>query len=143
MSLTDTDGAIGYADDSAVPAAETLGVASIKVGSDYNASDRRRAPPRCSRLSPAAPDQPATSMATDIDRTATAKGDYPLMLASYLLACQTYSDSKTADMVKGYLTYVVSPPRPAGRSGGRKVCAADRRSCPTKATAIVSQISAS
>jgi phosphate transport system substrate-binding protein len=80
-------------------------------------------------------------MATAIDRTATAKGDYPLMLASYLLACQKYSDSATADMVKGYLTYVVSP-------DGQKAAAAAAGSAPltsklsSKATSIVSQISA-
>ena len=92
--------------------------------------------------SPAAPAQPATSMATAIDRTATAKGDYPLMLASYLLACQKYSDSKTADTVKGYLTYVVSPE-------GQQAAAAAAGSAPltaalsTKATAIVAKISGS
>jgi phosphate transport system substrate-binding protein len=80
-------------------------------------------------------------MATDIDRTATAKGDYPLMLASYLLACPTYSDSKTADMVKGFLSYVVSP-------AGQQAAAQAAGSAPLdpslsrKATAIVSQISA-
>jgi phosphate transport system substrate-binding protein len=79
-------------------------------------------------------------MATAIDRTATAKGDYPLMLASYLLACEKYSDSKTADMVKGYLTYVVSPE-------GQQAAASTAGSAPltaklsTKATSIVSQIS--
>ena len=35
--LTDTEGSIGYADDSAVKADGTLGVVSIKVGSAYNA----------------------------------------------------------------------------------------------------------
>src|SRR4051794_38056598 len=104
--LTDTEGAIGYADDSAVKSTD-LGVVSIKVGSDFN-------PPTADGVakvlaqSPAAASQPASSMATDIDRTSTVKGGYPLMLASYLLACPTYSDSATADMVKGYLTYVVS-----------------------------------
>jgi phosphate transport system substrate-binding protein len=138
--LTDTEGAIGYADDSAVKAAKTLGVASIKVGSDYQAPDAAGAA-KVLEASPAAPNQPATSMATAIDRTATAKGDYPLMLASYLLACQKYSDSATADMVKGYLTYVVSP-------DGQKAAAAAAGSAPltsklsSKATSIVSQISA-
>ncbi len=115
---------------------------SIKVGSDYNAADRRRAPPRCSRLSPPAPSQPATSMATDIDRTATAKGDYPLMLASYLMACEKYSDPNTADMVKGYLTYVVSTDGPAGGGGRRRLGAARPRPVP-KATSIVSKIAGS
>jgi len=139
--LSDTTGAIGYADDSAVAAAGDLGVVSIKVGSDYNPPSATGAA-QVLDASPAAPGQPATSMATDIDRTATAKGDYPLMLASYMLACEKYSDSKTADMVKGYLTYVVSPK-------GQQAAASAAGSAPltaklsAKATAIVSQISAS
>jgi phosphate transport system substrate-binding protein len=138
--LTSTEGAIGYADDSAVKAAKTLGVVSLKVGSDYNAPSAQGAA-QVLAASPAAPGRPATDMAIDIDRTATAKGDYPLMLASYLLACQKYSDSKVADMVKGYLTYVVS-------SEGQQAAAAAAGSSPldaklsSKATEIVSKISA-
>ena len=137
--LADTEGAIGYADDSAVKADGTLGVVSIKVGGDYNAPSAEGVAHVLAN-SPAAPDQPATSMATDIDRTATGKGDYPLMLASYLLACQTYSDSGTADMVKGYLTYVVS-------GDGQQAAAEAAGSAPLdaslsdKATALISKIS--
>jgi phosphate transport system substrate-binding protein len=137
--LGDTEGAIGYADDSAVKADGSLGVVSILVGADYNAPTADGAA-KVLAASPAAAGQPDTSMATDIDRTATAKGDYPLMLASYLLACSTYSDSGTADMVKNYLTYVVS-------SDGQQAAADAAGSAPLdaslskKATAIVSKIS--
>jgi phosphate transport system substrate-binding protein len=137
--LTSTKGSIGYADDSAVKADGTLGVVSIKVGSDFNAPSASGAA-KVLAASPAAPNRPATDMATDIDRTATAKGDYPLMLVSYLLACQSYSDSSTADAVKGYLTYVVS-------SKGQQAAASSAGSAPldsslsSKATSIVSKIS--
>ena len=47
-------------------------------------------------------------MAVKIDRTTTADGAYPLMLTSYLIACPTYDDKAKADLVKGFLTYVVS-----------------------------------
>ena len=141
-ALTSTKDTIGYADDSAVASATpALGVVSIKVGSSYNAPSADGAA-KVLEASPPAPDQPATSMATDIDRTATAKGDYPLMLASYLLACQKYSDSKTADAIKGYLTYIVS-------SEGQQAAADAAGSAPLtsalsqKATAIVSKISGS
>ena len=106
--LDSTPGSIGYADDSAVKSDSKLAVVSIKVGSSYNAPSASGAA-KVLAQSPPASGQPATSMATDIDRTSTVKGGYPLMLASYLLACEKYSDSATADMVKGYLTYVVSP----------------------------------
>ncbi len=138
--LTSTDGSIGYADNSAVSADGTLGVVSIKVGSSYNAPSAKGVA-QVLAASPPAPGRPATDMATDIDRTATAKGDYPLMLASYLLACPTYSDSKTADAVKGFLSYVVS-------SQGQQDSATAAGSAPLdsslsqKATAIVSKIAA-
>jgi phosphate transport system substrate-binding protein len=134
-----TEGAIAYADDSAVKADGSLGVASIKVGNAYNAPSASGAA-KVLAASPPAPNQPATSMAVNIDRKATAKGDYPLMLASYLLACQKYGDSATANAVKGYLTYVVSP-------DGQKAAADTAGSAPLdsslsqKATSIVSQIS--
>jgi phosphate transport system substrate-binding protein len=136
--LTDTEGAIGYADDSAVKATD-LGVTSIKVGSSYNPPTAQGAA-QVLDASPPAPNQPPSSMATNIDRTATAKGDYPLMLVSYLLACPTYSDATTADTVKGYLTYVVS-------SEGQQAAAQTAGSAPLtpklsqKATSIVSKIS--
>jgi phosphate transport system substrate-binding protein len=64
------------------------------------------------------------------------------MLVSYLLACQSYSDSGTADMVKGFLTYVVS-------SEGQQAAASAAGSAPLdqklsdKATSIISKISGS
>jgi phosphate transport system substrate-binding protein len=137
--LTSTEGSIGYADDSAVKADGTLGVVSIKVGSAYNAPTADGAA-KVLAASPAAPNRPATDMATDIDRTATAHGDYPLMLVSYLLACQTYDDSSTADLVKGFLTYVVS-------SDGQQAAASAAGSAPldsslsSKATSIIAKIS--
>jgi phosphate transport system substrate-binding protein len=137
-ALTSTEGSIGYADDSAVKADGTLGVVSIKVGGSYNAPTATGAA-KVLAASPAAPGRTATDMATDIDRTATAKGDYPLMLVSYLLACQSYDDSTTADSVKKYLTYIVS-------SEGQQAAASSAGSAPldsglsSKATAIVSKI---
>ena len=47
-------------------------------------------------------------LAIDIDRKDTAKGAWPLVLVSYAIACQEYKDSDKADLVKSYLTYVVS-----------------------------------
>jgi phosphate transport system substrate-binding protein len=114
-------------------------VVSIKVGSAYNPPSPAGAA-QVLASSPAAPNRPATDMATDIDRTASAKGDYPLMLVSYLLACQSYGDSSTANMVKGFLSYVVS-------SAGQQAAASTAGSAPLdkslsdKATSIVSKIS--
>ena len=63
------------------------------------------------------------------------------MLVSYVIACPTYKDAKTADLVKGYLTYVVS-------TDGQAAAAKAAGSAPlsstlsSDATAAVSKITA-
>ena len=52
--------------------------------------------------------RPSVDMAYDIDRTTTESGAYPVLLTSYLIACQHYADAKEADLVKGFLSYIVS-----------------------------------
>ncbi len=47
-------------------------------------------------------------MIYDLDHTTTEDGVYPIVLTSYLLACQQYDDEATAKQVKGYLTYILS-----------------------------------
>ena len=66
------------------------------------AAEGRRASRRRSRTA-----RPS-DIAIDVDRTTTESGAYPIVLVSYLIACPTYDDAKTADLVKGYLSYVVS-----------------------------------
>ena len=135
--VTDTDGAIGYADDSA---AADLGVANIKVGSAFVPPSAAGAS-KTLGLSPLETGRPPTDMAIKVDRTSTEKGTYPLLLVSYLMACPTYSDAGTADLVKAYLTYVLS-------SQGQQAAAAAAKSAPLpaslskKATTLVSQIAA-
>jgi phosphate transport system substrate-binding protein len=138
--LTDTDGAIGYADDSAVKSTD-LGVVSVKVGSDYNPPTPEGAA-KVAALSPIESGRAPSDMAIKVDRTSTQKGTYPLLLISYLMTCPTFSDSAKADAVKGYLTYVVS-------SDGQQAAAAAAGSAPldsklpSEATDIVSKISGS
>ena len=47
-------------------------------------------------------------MAIDLDRGTEASGAYPIVLTSYLIACQTYANQDTADLVRGFLSFVVS-----------------------------------
>jgi phosphate transport system substrate-binding protein len=83
---------------------------------------------------------PASVMQYQINRTSTDPSTYPLFLASYLVACPTYSDQSTAAIVKGFLTYAVS-------DNGQKAAAANAYSAPLpsqisqKATQIISAIS--
>ena len=98
------DGTIGYADESQ---AGDLGVVSVKVGEEFIAPSAEGAA-KVVAVSPAVEGRADVDMAVDIDRTTTESGAYPLLLASYLIACQTYDDAAEADLVKGFLSYIVS-----------------------------------
>jgi len=102
--ITDNEGMIGYADHSAT---EGLGVVSIEVGMDYNAPSADGAA-KVVAISEREAGRPAVDMAINIDRTTTEAGAYPLLLTSYLIACQHYDDANDAALVKGFLSYIVS-----------------------------------
>jgi phosphate transport system substrate-binding protein len=132
------DGTIGYADESQ---ASGLGIAAIKVGDSFNKPSADGAAAVLAG-SPAADGRDANDMAISIDRTITDAGAYPLLLASYAIACPTYDDANTAALVKGYLSYMVS-------DEGQQAAATQAGSAPldaglaSKAQDIVSRISGS
>jgi phosphate transport system substrate-binding protein len=97
-------GTIGYAD---LSQAGDMSIAKVKVGSSYEAPSAAGAAAALEN-SPLAKGRPESSMAVEIDRKTTAKGAYPVMLVSYLIACPTYDTKAQADLVKGFLTYVIS-----------------------------------
>ena len=130
-------GTIGYADESQVG---DLSVVSVKVGEEYVAPSAEGAA-TVVETSPAAEGRADVDMAVDIDRTTTESGAYPVVLLSYLIACQTYEDQAEADLVKGYLSYIVSDEGQAAASqeAGSAPLAA---SIAEKAQSIVDAISA-
>jgi phosphate transport system substrate-binding protein len=97
-------GAIGYADESQ---AGGLGVAAIGVGDEFNKPSADGAAMVLAN-SPRTEGRADVDMAIDIDRTITDSGAYPLLLTSYLIACQHYDDANEAALVKGFLAYAVS-----------------------------------
>jgi phosphate transport system substrate-binding protein len=103
-AVTNGKGTIGYADHSQVG---DLSVVNVKVGDEYVAPSADAAA-KVIAVSPAAEGRAATDMAVDVDRTTTEAGAYPVILLSYLVACQTYDTAEEADLVKGFLEYVVS-----------------------------------
>ena len=131
------DGTIGYADESQVG---DLGVAAIKVGSEYNMPSAEGAA-KVLANSPKVSGRGANDMAIEVDRTTTESGSYPLSLTSYLIACPTYDSASDADLVKGYLSYIVS-------EDGQQTAADQAGSAPLdsslqqEAAKIVDQISA-
>ena len=102
-SVKNGAGSIGFADESQ---AGELGVAKVKVGSEYVAPSAESAA-KTVDVSPRVEGRPAGDIAIDVDRKTTESGAYPIVLVSYVIACPSYSDEKTADLVKGYLSYLV------------------------------------
>lgn len=101
------EGTIGYADASQ---AGELGVALVKVGNEYVGPT----PEAAAKILEESPENPELSkgkyvFAFDLDRKTEAEGTYPVVLVSYLMACTAYGSASEAELVKGYLEYVISP----------------------------------
>jgi phosphate transport system substrate-binding protein len=98
------EGTIGYADESQ---AGGLGIVSVKVGDEFAAPSAEGAA-KVVALSKPVEGRAAVDMAMDIDRTSTESGTYPIVLVSYLIACQHYDDANEAALVNAFLSYIVS-----------------------------------
>ena len=128
---------IGYADASQ---AGDLGVASVGVGEEFVAPDPEAAA-KIFEVSERVSDAAETQMVYDLDYNTEESGVYPIVLTSYLLACPSYEDDAPADLVKAYVSYVIS-------EEGQQAAADNAGSAPltdsvrTDAEAIVEQISA-
>ncbi|WP_028660410.1 phosphate ABC transporter substrate-binding protein PstS [Nocardioides insulae] len=114
------EGTIGFVDHSAAVAADLTQV-SVKVGEEFVEPSAEGAAAVLGVSESAGLTD--TDMAVELARDTTEAGVYPVVLVSYLLACQTYDDAETADLVKGYLTYVLSPE-------GQEAAAAEAGSAP-------------
>lgn len=135
--IGDTEGAIGYADASQTG---DLAHVSVKVGEEFVAPSPEGAA-KTVEVSPVVEGRDATDIAVDVDRTTTEAGAYPVILLSYLIACETYEDQAEADNVKGYFEYIVSDEGQAEAAdfAGSAQLSADTAA---KAQEIVSKISA-
>jgi ABC-type phosphate transport system substrate-binding protein len=99
------EGAIGYADASQ---AGELGKAAIKVGDAFVEPSPEAAAEVFSESKRDA-GSGQNIFAYEINRQPAKAGVYPVVLVSYEIACTKYDDADTAALVKGYLTYMVSP----------------------------------
>ncbi|MEJ3652278.1 phosphate ABC transporter substrate-binding protein PstS [Actinomycetes bacterium KLBMP 9759] len=111
-AVTNGQGAIGYADESQ---AKSLGHVKVKVGSTY-VGPTPEAAAKVLEASTKVDGQGQYAFAYKLARDTSASGTYPVVLVSYLLACSKYPDAATANVVKSYLSYVVS-------ADGQKVAA--------------------
>lgn len=95
---------IGYVDASR---AADLPVASLKVGEEF-VEYSSEAAAAIIDASPIADRPNPHDLVVDVDRRSTAPGVYPLVLVSYLIACERYPDPQAASLLKAYLGYVAS-----------------------------------
>lgn len=97
-------GTIGYADASQ---AGDLGVALIGVGDEFVGPT----PEAAAAIVDASEqtDDPGKFVFTfDLSRDTTESGTYPIVLVSYEMACTQYDSPAEAELVKGFLNYIVS-----------------------------------
>lgn len=103
-AIESADGAIGYSDASQIG---DLKAVNVGVGEDWVAPEADAAA-KIIDASAQVKDRGEHDMAVDIERDTTEEGTYPIVLASYELACTQYDDAEEAEMVKAWLGYVVS-----------------------------------
>jgi phosphate transport system substrate-binding protein len=123
-TVTDTPGAVTYADDSAVSG--KLGVAQIKVGAGFTKISADAAAKAVDAGQPV-PGRGPNDLSIKLDRKTTIEGAYPIVLVSFHGICSTYSDQKTVDLVKAFESYVVS-------DAGQKAAAESAKSAPLSKT---------
>jgi phosphate transport system substrate-binding protein len=103
-AVTAGKGSIGYVDNSS---AGDLHVAGIKVGSEYVKPSAEVASAAAEAASVDTSREKNDTVVT-IDRKPTDAKQYPVTLVSYLIACQTYSDSSKGSLVGAYAKYITS-----------------------------------
>ncbi|QPZ37388.1 phosphate ABC transporter substrate-binding protein PstS [Paramicrobacterium chengjingii] len=103
-AVSNGTGTIGYADASR---AGDLGTVAVKVGDEYVPYSAEAAAAIVD-ASPFAEGREDGDLAIELDRSTTESGAYPIVLVSYLIACNEYQDAEAAALTKAYLNYVIS-----------------------------------
>jgi phosphate transport system substrate-binding protein len=103
-AVTNGTGTIGYADASR---AGDLGTVAVKVGDEFVAYSPEAAAAIVD-ASPFVEGRGEGDLAIELDRSTSESGVYPIVLVSYLIACQEYADPANVELVKEYLGYIAS-----------------------------------
>jgi phosphate transport system substrate-binding protein len=104
-TISGAKGAIGYLDASQVG---ELGSVAVKVGETYTKFTPEGAAKAVSASDLDTAGRGANDLAYKLNRETTEAGAYPVVLVSYLVACQKYADPKVGEAVKAYFSYVTS-----------------------------------
>ncbi len=97
------DGTIAYIDASR---AQDLGTVAVEVAGEFVPFSPEAAAAIVD-ASPAAEGRGPGDLTIELDRTPD-EASYPIVLVSYLIACNEYADADNIDLIKGYLEYVIS-----------------------------------
>jgi phosphate transport system substrate-binding protein len=103
-AVTNGVGTIGYADASR---AGELGIVSVGVG-DAFVPYSPEAAAAIVDASPTVPGRPAFDLSLELDRDTTASAVYPIVLVSYLVACEKYDDPNKGQLVAEYFRFMAS-----------------------------------
>ncbi|MEV7230013.1 MULTISPECIES: phosphate ABC transporter substrate-binding protein PstS [Polymorphospora] len=137
-ALRGGEGTIGYIDASQ---ATGLGVAAIQVGETFVEYSAQAAAAVVDAATKVEGRTSQHSYAIDLPRDTTQAGVYPIVLVSYQLACTSYPTQEQADLVKAFLSYVISEPgqQAAAQNAGSAPISAQLR---TQAQAAIDAITA-
>ncbi|MDI2098719.1 phosphate ABC transporter substrate-binding protein PstS [Ruicaihuangia caeni] len=97
-------GTIGYVDASR---ARGLDAVAVKVGDEFVPYSAEAAAAVVD-VSTVEPGRGPADLAFDLDRTPSASGVYPIVLISYLIACQEYREPAIGELARGFFEYVIS-----------------------------------
>ena len=104
QTVENSEFSIGYADASQTG---ELGQALIGVGEEF-VEPSAEAAAKILEASPEAESASDTAVIYDLDFATEESGTYPIVLTSYLMACQSYDDAADGELVKAFMEYVIS-----------------------------------
>ena len=104
QAISAGNGAIGFADASQVG---DLGQVHVEVDGEFVAYSAEAASLLVEN-SPLVEGRGEGDLVFDVDPASATGGAYPIALVSYLIGCEQYEDTTTAELVKAYLTYIAS-----------------------------------
>ncbi len=103
-AIKSAEGGIGYADASQT---EGLGVVKVGVGSSF-VEPSADAAAKILAASERVEGQGDASYAYELNRSTEDSGTYPVVLVTYSLACTQYASQGDVDLVKAFLSFIVS-----------------------------------
>lgn len=97
---------IAYIDESG---AAGLNIAHLQTVNGNTIRPTAEGAAAAAAAAPLAPDRNEHDVVINIDRNYTEDAAWPLVLVSYMITCQTYSDQATGNLMREYASYILTP----------------------------------